>query len=305
MEYKYNFSIIIPHKNSIKLLKRCLASIPIRNDVQVIVVDDNSDFHKMDFNDIFHNDTPINIEFYYLKEDKGAGYARNIGLKHAKGKWLLFADADDYYTPEISSLFDTYGENNNWDIVYLNAQYVNDNEEKEPYVSSFYINNYLKGRWLAEDTLKYELWSPWTRMVKSAFVQKYNLKFEEIPIGNDLRFGLECSKYAQRISAFPIIVYNYYRPVSGSITAHKYSIQTYELRLKNTKWMNDLFKEIKYPFPRSYFNLFRLNDFNSTKEKEHAKKIKNNFIQEAKVNIPYEGFKLLKRGLAKIFKILS
>ena len=38
-----NYSIIIPHKNSTVLLERCLRSIPCRKDVQVIVVDDNSE----------------------------------------------------------------------------------------------------------------------------------------------------------------------------------------------------------------------------------------------------------------------
>ena len=37
-----NYSIIIPHKNIPNLLQRCLDSIPNREDVQIIVVDDNS-----------------------------------------------------------------------------------------------------------------------------------------------------------------------------------------------------------------------------------------------------------------------
>ncbi len=42
-----SYSIIIPHKNSAKLLQYCLDSIPIRDDVQVIVVDDNSEPEKV------------------------------------------------------------------------------------------------------------------------------------------------------------------------------------------------------------------------------------------------------------------
>ena len=47
MEIKY--SIIIPHKNIPQLLQRCLDSIPFRGDVQVIVVDDNSDSSIVNF----------------------------------------------------------------------------------------------------------------------------------------------------------------------------------------------------------------------------------------------------------------
>lgn len=37
-----NYSIIIPHKNISSLLRRCLDSIPERDDLEIIVVDDNS-----------------------------------------------------------------------------------------------------------------------------------------------------------------------------------------------------------------------------------------------------------------------
>ncbi len=42
MEKDTVFSIIIPHHNIPDLLGRCLRSIPERDDIQVIVVDDNS-----------------------------------------------------------------------------------------------------------------------------------------------------------------------------------------------------------------------------------------------------------------------
>lgn len=38
----YKYSIIIPHKNTIHLLERCVDSIPRRKDIQIIVVDDDS-----------------------------------------------------------------------------------------------------------------------------------------------------------------------------------------------------------------------------------------------------------------------
>lgn len=45
-----NYSIIIPHKNIPDLLQRCLNSIPRRTDIQIIVVDDNSDPKKLILN---------------------------------------------------------------------------------------------------------------------------------------------------------------------------------------------------------------------------------------------------------------
>lgn len=92
-----NYSIIIPHKNIPDLLQRCLDSISPREDVQVIVVDDNSDLLIVDF-EHFPGIDRDDVELIFPKDGKGAGYTRNVGLDHAVGKWLLFVDADDFYT---------------------------------------------------------------------------------------------------------------------------------------------------------------------------------------------------------------
>ncbi|MFS2459047.1 glycosyltransferase, partial [Phocaeicola vulgatus] len=38
----YHYSIIIPHKNTPRLLERCLYSIPTWDEIQIIIIDDNS-----------------------------------------------------------------------------------------------------------------------------------------------------------------------------------------------------------------------------------------------------------------------
>ena len=97
---KYNYTIIIPHKNIPSLLKRCIDSIPKRKDLQIIIVDDNSSSSIVDFEN-FPGKERNDVNIIYTKEGRGAGYARNVGLLQADSKWVLFADADDYY-PEYS-----------------------------------------------------------------------------------------------------------------------------------------------------------------------------------------------------------
>lgn len=72
-------TVLIPHKNNQVLLEKCLSSIPLRDDIQVIVVDDNSDPEIVDFNH-FPRWSGINYECYFTKEGRGAGFARNEGL---------------------------------------------------------------------------------------------------------------------------------------------------------------------------------------------------------------------------------
>jgi len=102
-----NYSIIIPHKNIPKLLQRCLDSIPVRDDVQVIVVDDNSDLDVVDFSH-FPQWPGVNYETYFSKTTLFAGGARNVGMQYARGTWIVYLDADDLFTSQINVVFDKY-----------------------------------------------------------------------------------------------------------------------------------------------------------------------------------------------------
>lgn len=103
----FNYSIIIPHKNIPSLLRRCLDSIPERDDLEIIVVDDNSKEDTIrDLQTIHRN----NIQIIYTKEGKGAGYAMNVGISKAQGKWILFADADDFFLPNVIEKISPYSD---------------------------------------------------------------------------------------------------------------------------------------------------------------------------------------------------
>jgi len=116
-----NYSIIIPHKNIPDLLQRCLDSIPRRDDVQIIVVDDNSDTDKVDFENLPGSNDPY-VEIIFAKNEngrKGAGCARNLGLERAKGKWLVFADADDCFTDCFNEVLDLYKDDEKHDFAHF------------------------------------------------------------------------------------------------------------------------------------------------------------------------------------------
>jgi len=221
------YSIIIPHKNSPNLLKRCIDSIPRRNDVQIIIVDDNSDSNIVDFNN-FPGLKENNIEIYFAKEDKGAGYARNVGLKHAKGKWLLFADSDDYYDNNFLNIID---ENikSDYDIIFYDI-FSNDegNCNRAKKINNDY-REYFKTNNL--NIIKYKNWVPWNKIISHKFIEDNKLKFEEIPVGNDAMFSLNASLKAKQVKVLPNKLYCVtYQP--QSIT-HKR--MTYERRFAYTK----------------------------------------------------------------------
>lgn len=188
-----NYTFIIPHKNIPALLKRCLDSIPKREDIQIIIVDDNSDPDKVDFGHFPGLDEPC-VEVYFTKEGKGAGYARNIGLKYARGKWLLFADADDYYMDGFIAVLDSYVQTD-YDIIYYNVCSNVEGEYDRSIVVNKIYNEYFN-RKVDINYVKYLLWIPWNKMFLKRFVFDNNILFEEIPVGNDAFFSLNSSKKA-------------------------------------------------------------------------------------------------------------
>ena len=52
-----------------------------------------------------------------------------IGIKHAEGKWLLFADCDDYYLPSLSSELDKVKEQS-YDVIYFNFELKSADKQK-------------------------------------------------------------------------------------------------------------------------------------------------------------------------------
>ena len=212
-----NYSIIIPHKDCPKLLNRCLDSIPKRGDLQIIVVDDNSDSDKKPV----VNRTDVEVVLLDGEHAKGAGRARNVGLDKARGKWLLFADADDCYTDNLPQLLDRFANDNTTDIVYLNAYMFDDHGNVFPLRIERFIRNYAEGKKYAEQDLRYGFWTPWTRMVKREVVVKNGIRFEEVPIGNDVMFGLKVSMFSNTIGIEKEMVYKYYKWPNGSITERK------------------------------------------------------------------------------------
>lgn len=196
----YHYTIIIPHHNIPHLLQRCLSSIPHREDVQVIVVDDKSDTKYLSFLQALEEKFSW-IAFIYEKEGKGAGYARNIGLNHAKGDYILFADADDFFNYCIDPVFDDY-KNKNADIVFFNANSL----DTDTYLSTYrclhlneMINAYKKHSDKAIFELKYAFGEPWCKMVKRKLIEEHGIRFSETIIHNDTRYSYLVGFYSKNI----------------------------------------------------------------------------------------------------------
>lgn len=191
----YSYSIIIPHKGIPNLLKRCLDSIPLRNDIQIIVVDDNSQLSNEELASFPGLDLP-NTKVVFTKEGGGAGYVRNVGLKYAKGKWLIFADADDYFVDNFSDLLDKYM-SDEADVIYFkptSVQFLTEGRESER------VKNYQDLFSYNDMFLRYAYITPWGKFVKREYIEREHFQFSEVRWSNDTFFMTQVGTSTQNVN---------------------------------------------------------------------------------------------------------
>lgn len=251
MEYLYSF--IIPHHNSPELLNRCLDSIPARDDIQIIVVDDNSKEDKRP--QVSRSD----VEVYYIDaaHTKGAGHARNVGLSQAQGKWLLFPDCDDYYNDGFLSILDKYAEQD-IEVLYFNFDFI-DGLTLEKFDKNYHqqcMSNYDGSQRMSE-IIRFRNNPPWTKMIRKDFVRAHDMYFEEVPNGNDSLFSLFVGYNVSKFAVEKECVYIYVKN-PNSIGTKKQSFSAILCRLTHCVKHNAFNehigrKEWKTPFLKSVY----------------------------------------------------
>lgn len=96
-------SIIVPVYNVEEYLRRCLDSILAqtieKSSMEVLLIDDGSLDNSSSICDIYAQSYPEVIKVWHNKNE-GAGNARNFGIHHAKGKYIMYLDSDDEFSPD-------------------------------------------------------------------------------------------------------------------------------------------------------------------------------------------------------------
>jgi len=116
-------SIIIPVYNASAMVERCARSLFEQSlqSMQIIFVDDCSCDDSVEVITNCLEDYPERngqVKIIRCEKNGGSSKARNIGLRHAIGKYVAFADADDYLDKDGIEAFYHYAADNDLDIAY-------------------------------------------------------------------------------------------------------------------------------------------------------------------------------------------
>ena len=207
-------SIIVPVYNCEKTISALIQSIKKQTyiDFEVILVNDGStDNTEYEAIKEINNDCRF---FIVNQENSGAPIARNNGLIKAKGEYIYLCDADDVLAPQcLEKLFNTIIREQS-DIAI--ARY----SRFEKNIEESYNHKELPIK-AEELSVEYRAYFhdpiPGTKLYKKDIIDKYNIRFADVKIAQDLNFYLKYINCTNKISDIEDIVY-YYRITAGSIS---------------------------------------------------------------------------------------
>jgi len=141
------FSVIIPCYNAASTIERALDSLTLQafSDWEVICIDDCSKDNTADVIKSYsdkHKEALITL----LRNEKnsGPGVSRNNGIAIAKGEYLMFLDADDYYDLTTFDVLNTEISQSDADIVFYGCnQIIGKTVRKRPVVPRNSLSDYL------------------------------------------------------------------------------------------------------------------------------------------------------------------
>ncbi len=200
-------SVILPVYNASRYLECCVDSILNQSlsSIEIICVNDCSTDNSLE---ILHRLREKDDRIIIIEQsvNLGAGAARNVGMEAARGEYLSFLDADDYFSPEMFKVAVENADSLNLDLFVLGAVAVNEATNEESVMHSTIKKNLLpdlpvfSAMDIKEDFFQVFIWWAWDKLFRKSFIDKHGLKFQEIRTSNDLAFTASATLMAERIS---------------------------------------------------------------------------------------------------------
>ena len=255
-------SVIVPIYNACKHLRPALESIldQTLREIEIICVDDGSTDTSLDMLKIYQKmDNRIRI---ITETNAGPGHARNNGLRRARGKYVAFLDADDFFEPTMIEKLYTLAEENDLDVaitkydIYDNrkGKFVANIESKHGkiYESGAVTSKNEYPDYILESTTG----AAWNKLFNKSFILEKGITFTtESMIFEDVYFTASALAFAERVARIPDILVHHrlYSQQSRVRCFKKYYLQVPGVFLKLKEF---LMKGGMYqPLAKGFLNL--------------------------------------------------
>ncbi len=214
-------SIIMPCHNAEKFIAKAILSIQNQtyNNWELLIVDDASTDKTVQIVNSFSDQR---IQLFFLKENQGAGYARNFATQKSTGKYIAFLDADDEWKPQKIEIQIKFMKENNLPITFSYYELINEEGQL--------LNKVIKSP--SEINFQKLMYCNWignlTGIYDTSFLGK-------IPISNqkkrqDWILWLDIAKKVESIIPVPESL-AYYRVRKNSISSNKIKLLKYNYQV--------------------------------------------------------------------------
>jgi glycosyltransferase involved in cell wall biosynthesis len=187
----YKITVILPVYNGEKFLKKAIDSIIEQSigfgNIELICIDDCSNDNSKnilnDYASLFKN-----IKIIFSKVNHGfPGYGRNIGIKNASSKYVMFIDQDDTYNKNICEKFYNIIEKEDMDIVGCNYKVYINGQPNFSNISNFPSNEFKVNP--SENKKIFIDINMWNKIFRKSFLNKYKIS---CPIDSLSEDGVFC-----------------------------------------------------------------------------------------------------------------
>lgn len=214
------FSIIVPAYNVEQYLPECIASVLAQScqDFELILVDDGSMDHTDKICDQYQNNSSIKV---IHQSNAGLSAARNTGVQHASGEYLIFLDGDDFLEPNaLATIRDNLEPR--LDLLRFQAQEVFENGEVIHYPESGFAT--MSGPAAFQKLAQYHyLENAWLYAYRREFFLEHQFTYAPGRIAEDFGLTPLIIATAQTVKAIPDVCYNYRQRPDGIMSTTKTS----------------------------------------------------------------------------------
>ena len=251
-------SVIVPVYNTDEYLCECLDSLVNQTlkDIEIICIDDSSSDNSLEIlKDYSRKDDRIIL--LENNSNQGQSISRNKGLDIARGEYVTFLDSDDRIEENAYERLYKFAKDYNHDLVVFNAKRFNDEEviwncilhSKAGYDKTYSKTNIFEHKTLIYDTSI-------SKFIKKDFLDKYNFRFMENILYEDLLFSMEVLCASECLGILHDVTY-FWRVR----TTEKHSVTQLVFKLKNLKDRIVITKNILTLFNSSSENLTLMDVF--------------------------------------------
>lgn len=215
------FSIIVPVYNTEKYIEQCICSVVCQSflEWELILIDDGSNDNCLEICVQWaKRDSRIVV---YHQENKGQAAARNYGVQHASGDYILFLDSDDFWCSD-SVLGKIAQRLNGHDTEVLNTNFIKLylSRSKQYFSDNLYLPEDLSPEEKAKYVFDNNLWisSPCNKVIRKELFNDNQLIFAAKPIAEDIEWSLQLAIKAEKVDYYNVNLF-YYRQRSNSTSS--------------------------------------------------------------------------------------